>query len=416
MGKLVIAGGKKLEGEIQLQGAKNAVLPILAASLLNGGQSVISNCPALSDVSSAIEILISLGCSVEQNGNTIKVDSSQLKNHEIPDRLMREMRSSIMFLGAILARCKNAVISYPGGCEIGPRPVDLHIKALKELGVCIHEEHGFINCHSDHIVGTQIHLAFPSVGATENVMLAAAMADGETVLSNPALEPEIVDLQNFINAMGGKIKGAGTKEIRIQGVKQLHDVEYSVIPDRIVAATYLAGAAITGGDIKITHAVPDHVTAVLSVLKDMGCQIEITTDEIRLIAPDRLHPVNLIRTQVYPGFPTDAQAPIMACLAMAQGTSILAETIFENRFRHVEEMNKMGADINVDGRCAIIRGVKELKGASVMAKELRGGAALIVAGLAAYGTTEIEGVEYIDRGYQEIEKTLQKVGADIKRI
>jgi len=416
MSKFVVAGGNKLEGSVEVHGAKNAVLPILAATVLNGGKSVIHNCPNLRDVTATINILRFLGCEVTRKDSSVIVDSSAIKNDYIPDHLMREMRSSIIFLGAIVSRMKKAVISYPGGCEIGPRPIDLHLKALRQLGITIKESHGYIYCNTDKILAGDIHLDFPSVGATENIMLAAVMAEGTTIIRNAAREPEIVDLQDCLNSMGANIKGAGTSVIVIQGVSKLHDVEHTVIPDRIVACTYLAAAAITAGTVEVTNVVTEHVQAVLSAFKECGCSVYTDDHSIILKRNKPLQPIDMIRTLPYPGFPTDMQAPMMSVLTLAKGTSIITETIFENRFKHVEELRRMGADIKVDGRVAVIKGVEKLMGTSVNARDLRGGAALVLAGLAAEHITEIHGIHHMDRGYEKFEEKLSVLGADIKRV
>ncbi|MDK2798875.1 MAG: UDP-N-acetylglucosamine 1-carboxyvinyltransferase [Clostridiales bacterium] len=416
MSKIVIAGGNKLEGEIKVSGAKNTVLPILAATLLNGGKNIIHDCPDLKDVSASLQILERLGCKIQRQGKTIIVDSSSIKDYQIPDHLMREMRSSMIFLGSIIARCRKAILSYPGGCEIGPRPIDLHLKALRQLGVKTSEAHGYIYCDVDRLEANDINLRFPSVGATENTMLAAVLAKGTTIIRNVAKEPEIVDLQDYLNAMGAKISGAGTSVIKIEGVSKLHDVEHTVIPDRIVTSTYLAAAAITGGTVKVTNTNPENLQAVLAELRECGCEIYLEKNAITLSRPSVLQPVDVIRTLPYPGFPTDVQALMMAVLTLAKGTSIISETIFENRFKHVEELIRMGADIMVDGRVAVIRGVEKLTGANVNAMDLRGGAALVIAGLAAEGVTIVEGVQHIDRGYENIEDKLASLGADIKRV
>lgn len=415
MSSFVIRGGNRLEGEIDIQGAKNAVLPILAATVINGGKNVIYNCPRLRDVTNTIEVLEKLGCGVRRHKNTLIVDSSTLNSNVIDEELMRQMRSSIIFLGAIIARCKKAVVSMPGGCEIGNRPIDLHLKALKSLGVEITEAHGYINCEAPKLTGANIHLDFPSVGATENVMLAACVAEGRTVISNAAREPEIVDLERFLNRMGAKISGAGGDVIEIEGTDKLYGIEHTIIPDRIVAGTYLCAAAITGGTVILKNAEPQHLHSPINALKDMGCKIYTERKRIILTPAKRLKPLLKIRTMPYPGFPTDIQSPFMALSTVAEGTSMFIENIFENRFQHVEELVRMGADIKVDGRVAVVRGVKDLSGAKVVAKELRGGAALILAGLRASGVTEVEGSVYIDRGYEDIEKYLSLCGADIKR-
>ena len=416
MSRLVISGGNKLEGEIEAQGAKNSVLPILAATILNGGKNVIYNCPELRDVKITIEVLKSLGCDVKRVGKVLVVDSENISEYTIPDELMRQMRSSIIFLGAILARFGKAVVSLPGGCEIGNRPIDLHLKALKTLGVDITESHGYIDCTADKTHGENIHLDFPSVGATENIMLAACMAEGTTVITNAAREPEIVDLESFLNRMGAKISGAGSDVIRIEGVKKLYAVEHTIISDRIAGATYLIAGAITGGTIILRNTNPSHMGATISALKEMGCRIYSEKTRIILTAPSgRLKSAGKLLTMPYPGFPTDIQSPFMALASVAEGTCIFVENIFENRYQHVEELVRMGADIQVDGRVAVVCGVQYLSGAKVVAKELRGGAALVIAGLAAEGVTEIDNIKYIDRGYEEIEKYLSICGANIKR-
>lgn len=416
MSKLVINGGKRLEGEIDIQGSKNAVLPILAATVINGGKNVIHNCPDLRDVKITVEVLKSLGCSAEKHGNMLIVDSSEFDSEVIDESLMRQMRSSIIFLGAIIARCGRAKVSMPGGCEIGNRPIDLHLKALKKLGVNIEEEHGYINCEAKKLAGTDIHLDFPSVGATENIMLTACTAEGTTVITNAAREPEIVDLERFLNRMGAKISGAGGDVIRIDGAKKFYGIEHTIIPDRIVAGTYLCAGAATNGSIVLKNALPHHMQSMINSLKDMGCRIYTERSKIILSPHGSLKPLAKVRTMPYPGFPTDIQSPFMALCSLANGTSMFVENIFENRFQHVEELIRMGADIEVDGRVAVVHGVKRLSGAKVVAKELRGGGALVIAALAADGESEIEGTVYIDRGYECIEKYLSRCGGDIKRV
>ncbi len=416
MAKLIIKGGRRLEGEIDSQGAKNSILPILAATVLCGGKSVIHNCPELQDVRITVKILERLGCTTRRQGRVLIVDSSDISEHIIPDDLMRQMRSSIIFLGAVLTRFGRAVVSLPGGCEIGNRPIDLHIKALKMLGVEIKEEHGYIDCRMEKPHGEKIHLDFPSVGATENIMLAACMIDGETVITNAAREPEIVDLENFLNKMGAKISGAGSDVIKIVGVKKLYGVEHTIIPDRIAGATYLLAGAITGGNVILRNANPNHMGAMISTLGEMGCRIYSEKSRVILTTPSlRLKAASKLVTMPYPGFPTDIQSPFMALSSVCEGTGIFVENIFENRFQHVEELARMGADIKVDGRVAVVLGVPKLSGAKVVAKELRGGAALVIAGLSAEGITEIDNVKYIDRGYEDIEKYLSICGANIRR-
>ncbi len=417
MSKLVIQGKNPLLGEITLQGAKNSVLPILAATVLADSECIIHNCPRLRDVDKTDLVLKRLGCKVVREGNTVIINPSNFCSCQIQEDLMREMRSSIIFLGAIISRCSHAIVSMPGGCPIGLRPIDLHLKGLKELGVKITEEHGYIHCKAEKLKGANIHLSFPSVGATENIMLASVYAEGETTISNAALEPEISDLADFLNKMGAKISGAGTGHITIKGVKApLHGAEHTVIPDRIAAGTYLAAAAATDGEILLTKSQPKHMGAMLNTLSEMGCKIKCRDDSIHLKGRGNLKAINHIRTMPYPGFPTDIQSPFMALAAVAKGTSVFTETIFENRFRHVDELVRMGADIKVEGRSAVVRGTSSLSAANVVAHELRGGAALIIAALCAEGKSEIQGVEYIDRGYESIEKFLYNCNADIVRI
>lgn len=362
-----------------------------------------------------VRILESIGCGIKWEGRTLIVDSSTVSSYEVPEDLVREMRSSIIFLGSVLGRYKKVIISYPGGCPLGPRPIDLHLKALRQLGVHIKEEHGFIICEASKLVGARIHLDFPSVGATENIMLAAVLAEGMTVIHNAAKEPEIKDLQEFLNGMGAKISGASTDVIIIEGVKSLHKVEHKVIPDRIVAGTYLAAAAIAGGEIRLTNVEPNHIQAIISKLRESGCRIFEEKSSIYLKAPRELNSIDIVRTQPYPGFPTDMQAQMMSVLSVARGTSIITETVFESRYKHAEELIRMGADITIEGRTAIIKGGAELTGTTVCAKDLRGGAALIIAGLAAQGITIVEDAKHIERGYEQIEKDLNLLGASIRK-
>lgn len=416
MNKLLIEGGTPLAGEITVQGAKNAVLPILAATILAQDECVLDNCPDLRDVNKTEIILKELGCKVKRDSNTMCIDSSGISNYVIDEKLMREMRSSIILLGAIISVCNKAEMGLPGGCPIGLRPIDLHIKALKKMGVKITEEHGYLKCETDGLKGTDIHLDFPSVGATENIMLAAVRADGVTRISNAAREPEIYDLAQFLNSLGAKIRGAGTGIITIEGVKRLNGTRYKIMPDRIVAQTYLIAAMITHGNIELHDVNPSDMTSVLAILSEMGAQIKCYNDVINLKSSDTIKSVHIIKTMPYPGFPTDIQSPFMALTTIADGTSVFVENIFENRFRHVNELLRMGADIKVEGRSAVISGVKRLYGANVEAYELRGGAALVLAGLAADGISQISGVEFIDRGYDSIEANLSRCGAKIKRI
>ena len=411
-----ITGSKKLEGEVQLQGSKNSALPILAACVSVNGISVIHNCPSLTDVDAAVEILEYLGCRVTRRESALVIDSSDVKRSDIPQHLMHEMRSSIVFLAPLLSRFGSACVSTPGGCEIGLRPIDLHLNAMRKMGAVIEEESGILSCSCPNgLSGAKIVLSFPSVGATENIMIAAATAKGTTVLVNAAREPEIRDLAVYLNSCGAKIKGAGEGTIVIEGVESLHGTEHSVIPDRIVASTFMAAAAATGGKVLIKGVVPSHITPVISAFEEAGCRVDSGASRLYICAPKRLGRVQTIRTMPYPGFPTDSQAIVMAMLCTADGTSMLIENIFENRFRHVQELRKLGAKIDVEGRVAVVEGVESLKAAHVYAPDLRGGAALIVAGLAAQGVTEIENVRLIDRGWQDIEKSLRALGADIVR-
>lgn len=416
MKKLVIEGGTRIRGSLRVQGAKNSVLPILAAAILGDSPSVIENCPSIRDVESTISILQHLGCRVTREKGRIEVDPSGLSACDIPDRLMREMRSSVIFLGPIIAKLRKARVSFPGGCELGPRPIDLHISSLERLGVRFEEDYGYLNCTVDKLKGTGITLAIPSVGATENIMLAACLAEGVTTITNAAKEPEITDLQDFLNAMGADISGAGGPVIRIRGVKKLNGCVHRIIPDRIVTATYLAAAAVTGGEILLTDTQPQHLSSVLSVLEESGCELVVGQDTIHLKAPERLSSVSPIRTMPYPGFPTDALAPLMTCMSLARGSSIFIETIFHSRYKHAEELIRMGARINVEGRVAVVEGVSKLMGAKLVATDLRGGAALLLAGLAAQGVTEIEEVHLIERGYENIEENFNSLGGSVRRV
>ncbi len=416
MSVITVTGGNKLSGSVSLHGAKNSVLPILAGCTICNGVSVIHNCPALSDVEAAIRILQHLGANVVRERNTVTVDSTHISRHDIPDELMREMRSSIVFLGAIAARKGEATLSSPGGCELGPRPIDLHLSALKELGLIITEEHGLLACKCDNgLCGTELSLSFPSVGATENIILAAVTAKGVTRIHNAAREPEISDLADFLNRAGAMIHGAGSDIIEIVGVPKLRGTEHTVIPDRIEAATYLSAAAITGGHITLTNAIPAHLTPIMTVLEQAGCRLNVTNRSVCLTAPARLKRVPVIRTMPYPGFPTDAGSPLLAMLSLADGSSMFVENIFENRFRIVDELKRLGAKIHTNGRVAVVEGVRSLSGAPVKCTDLRGGAALVVAALAAVGTTQITEISHIDRGYEKLTENLSDLGARIER-
>ncbi len=417
MERLVISGETPLQGGIDVHGAKNSSLPLLAATVLCHGQTALHNCPELSDVAAACEILSYLGCQVEREGRTVLVDATNVTGGAVPDSLMREMRSSIVFLGAIAARVGHADISFPGGCELGPRPIDLHLRALRKLGLEIREDRGSLECTvSGRMKGANITLSFPSVGATENILLAAATADGTTVINNAAQEPEIADLADFLNRCGADVRGAGEGVITIRGVERLESCEHTVIPDRIVAATYLCCGAATGGNVEVRKVNTAHLAGILPIFEEMGCQVKTSNDSVRLIAPKgRLKSVRDVRTMPYPGFPTDAQAPIMAVAALADGTSVFVENIFESRYKHAAELARMGARIKLEGRVALVEGVPKLYGAQVMATDLRGGAALVAAGLAAEGQTVIQDIKHIDRGYERIEEALRSLGANIHR-
>lgn len=413
LSRIVVNGGKKLSGTVKVHGAKNAVLPILAATVMAKGEHIIRNCPELSDVSVTCEILKELGASITRCGDTLIVDTSGPMKSFIPESLMRKLRSSVIFLGAVLARKKEAKISAPGGCELGPRPIDLHIKALKELGADIKEEHGYLICRADNLIGKDIHLDIPSVGATENIMLAACSASGKTVISNAAREPEIEDLACFLNSMGACVSGAGTSTVTIVGNCQLKPSEHRVMPDRIVAATYLCAAAATGGEVTVTDVCPEHLSAILAVLSDCGCQILKENDRVMVKSPAIIKSPGSIKTMPYPGFPTDAQSLFLAMLAKSDGTTIITETIFESRFKAAGELLRMGAKISVDSRVAVVKGMNKLSGACVSAQDLRGGAALVIAALSADGCTQINSPEFIYRGYENLEENLRGLGADI---
>lgn len=416
MDAYIIKGGEKLNGSIKIEGSKNAILPILAASIINGSKSVLYNCPDLRDVSVTLSILELIGCSIKREDDKLIIDTGNIKTEEIPDKLVREMRSSVIILGAMLTRMKRVVISYPGGCEIGTRPIDLHVRGLRALGAKITESGGYLICEAERTTGADISLDFPSVGATENIMLAAVASEGTTIIRNAAREPEVMDLQGFMNLMGCKISGAGTNVIKIDGVNKFKEIEYRVIPDRIVAGTYLTMAAATRGNIEITDIVPEHISSILCKLEEMGCKLNVDKDKIELIAPRNLKSVEAIKTMPFPGFPTDLQAPFMALTTLASGTSVITENIFENRFKHVGELSRMGAKITVEGRTAIVKGVKKLHGTTVEAKDLRGGAALVTAGLAAEGETMVSGIHHVDRGYENMEGRLTSLGAKIRRV
>lgn len=414
MSQLLIKGGSRLTGETAVQGAKNSVLPILAATLLTGGQVELRNCPRLRDVDASIRILRALGCDARWEGDSLLVDTAGLNGCVIPDILMREMRSSAIFLGAILARCGQAELSYPGGCELGPRPIDLHLSGLRELGAEIDDTGGTLHCQAARLAGREIVLGLPSVGATENLMLAACGAEGTTSIANAAREPEIVDLQDFLNICGAKVSGAGTSTVTVEGGRKLHGGTFSVMPDRIVAATYLCAAASAGGDVFLRGARERELSTVAAVLREAGCRITAEEAGIACACSGRLKAVRPVRTAPYPGFPTDAQAVLMAALLRSRGATVFEENMFENRYRHVDELTRMGADIRVSGRVAVVIGAEKLYGAAVRCTDLRGGAALCVAALAAEGESRVFETCHIGRGYEDIARDLRALGADAR--
>lgn len=417
MSRLIIDGMKRLRGETSVQGSKNSALPILAATLLSGDESILHNCPDLLDVSGSVNILRYLGCDVDFSDGTLVCNSRGLNKSHIPNSLMREMRSSIIFLGALLARTGSASMCFPGGCEIGPRPIDLHLKALSEMGVEIDDDHGVFKCCTPNgLNGAQISLSFPSVGATENIMICASVAKGTTVITNAAREPEISDLADYLNSCGAKIQGAGEGTVIIDGVESLKGTRHAIIPDRIVASTLLAACAAANGRVKLVNVIPSHLGSVLSVMEECGCDIRVLGSSILADCRSRLVAPKIVRTMPYPGFPTDAQAPIMAMVSKSRGTTLFVENIFENRYLHVGGLMRMGANIKVEGRVAVVQGVEHMHGADVEAMDLRGAAALIVAALGAEGVTHLDGLKYLDRGYENIEVVLSALGGDVKRV
>ena len=413
MSEIIIEGQRRLEGTLAVQGAKNSVLPILAATLLHPGISVLHGCPRLSDVDASIRILRHLGCDARWEGDALIVDATAPTRCEVPETLMREMRSSVIFLGAIIARMGRAQLSYPGGCELGPRPIDLHLSALRTLGAQINENAGMLDCCAQKLMGNEISLAISSVGATENAILAACGAQGETLILNAAREPEIVDLQAYLNAIGCAVSGAGSSLIRVVGQQKTHAAEFKVMSDRIVAATYLSCTAAAGGEIELTGVDPRHFSTVTSALHEAGCSIVSEADRVVLRSDGQLKAVSTIRTAPYPGFPTDAQAILMAALLKSRGASVFVENIFENRYRHVDELRRMGAQISVADRVAVVTGAERLYGAHLRASDLRGGAALIVAALSAQGTSVIGDTHHILRGYEDPVRDLSALGAKI---
>jgi len=415
MSSYIIEGGHKLEGTVKISGSKNAALPILAATVLNVGKTTLYNVPNIQDTQMMFKILETLGGKVEKKNNKIIIDTSKINKFEIPEELMHKMRSSVILAGALLGRYKKAIFSYPGGCDIGSRPIDLHLRSFEKLGINVVQNYGNIICDAEKIKGEKIDLDFPSVGATENAILASVLAEGTTTITNSAREPEIIDLQNFLNKMGAKIIGAGTNEIQITGVKKLKDISYNIMPDRIETGTFLCLAVATKGNLILENTNAEHITPVITKLQEAECKIEIEKNKIKINSNKKIKALD-IKTMPYPGFPTDMQSVFSAMLTTAKGTSIIVENIFENRFKYTQELNKMGAKITVEGKSAIIRGVRKIYGANVKATDLRGGAALVLAGLSAKGITKVENIEYILRGYENFDKKLRNINANIQMI
>jgi len=414
--KLIISGGNRLQGTVRIDGAKNSALSIMAATLLTKDVCILRNVPRLTDVDIMAAVIRKLGVNVEWEGdNTLCIDSDNFNNCEAPYELVKMMRASILVMGPLLARLKRAKISLPGGCAIGARPVDYHIKGFEALGAQVEVEKGYIEAKVNKLKGDDIYLDFPSLGATENIMMAACLAEGITTIENAAKDPEVVELGRLLNKMGAKVKGLGTDLIKIEGVKELHGIDYAIIPDRIEAGTYMIAAAITGGDVLIEKADPPLLKPLIVKLEEAGVQIKLKKNLIKVIGPDRVKAVD-IKTLPFPGFPTDMQPQFMALSCVAKGTSVITETVFENRFVHTGDLIRMGADIKVEGHSTIVKGVKKLSAAPVMASDLRGGAALVLAGLVAEGTTELSRIYHLDRGYVKLEEKLNSLEADIKRV
>ncbi len=416
MERFIVSGGNQLHGTVRIGAAKNAILPIIAASLLSDGECTLEEISLLEDVKTICAVLQGLGARVEYlPPDTLKIARGEAGAFEAPYDLVRKMRASFLAMGPLLTRQHRARISLPGGCAIGTRPIDLHLKGFTAMGARIIIGHGYIEAWTDiGLHGAKVYLDYPSVGATENIIMAATLAEGITILENAAEEPEIVDLANYLNAMGARVKGAGTNIIKIEGVAALHGTTYTVIPDRVEAGTFMVAAAIAGGKIEIENILPDHVKPVIAKLRETGVTIREDSGSVTVEAAGTLQAVD-VKTLPYPGFPTDMQAQMMALLTIARGTSVLTETVFENRFMHVDELKRMGADIRIEGRSAVVRGVPALTGAQVKATDLRAGAALVLAGLAAEGETEITGIQHIDRGYVQFAEKLRALGADIRR-
>lgn len=419
MSSIEVIGGKQLKGELNIQGSKNAALPVIAATILNKGTTILKNCPKILDVYHMVKILQELGCTTSWDGNTLYVDSRNANSTSVPEESVTKMRSSILFLGSLLGRHNEVIIAYPGGCSIGKRPIDYHLKAIGKMNVkqeFIGENDAMIHCYSDQIIGADIFLEFPSVGATQNVILTAVLGRGTTRIFNAAREPEVVEVCNYLIAAGARICGKGTAFIEIEGVSQLHDVEFRLSADRIVAGTYMAAVAAAGGDVIFNNTPTCYIESTLRVLKRIGCNIDTSEDRVTIHSRQKLLPIDLLKTQPYPGFPTDMQSQILSVLCLADGVSTISEEIFESRFQNVNDLKKMGAQITVDAKenKAIIIGVKQLQGAVVEAHDLRGGAALVIAGLAAKGTTIVRNATSIERGYEDICRDLAAIGAQTR--
>ena len=412
----LVRGGERIQGEMRVGTAKNAVLPMMAASILADTPSSLLRCPHIEDVESMRGILKCLGCDSRWDGDALTIESDRLRSGEMPEKLSKRVRSSIFLLGPVLGRLRRAAVVYPGGCEIGLRPIDLHLSGLRRMGVEISEKGGVLHCDGSRMHAADVHLDYPSVGATENVMMAAVLTPGRTTVTNAAREPEIESLQDYINAMGGSVRGAGTPTVVIDGVEKLHGAASEPMFDRIAAGTYLCAAAITGGEITLRGVAPRHMTAVLQKLREMGCGIREGADTLSLRAPRRLKAFDTLQTQPHPGFPTDMQSQMMALAAVAEGSSVIVENVFENRFALAGDLNRMGANIRIAGRAALIQGVERLNGVHAAARDLRGGAALVLAALAAEGETLISDVRLIDRGYERMENALSGLGASIRRV
>lgn len=416
MEKIIVRGGKRLSGTVVVEGAKNAVLPVIAASLLaSEGKSIIRNVPTLSDVYTIGEVLRHLNARVQFENKTVYVDASNELQNEAPFEYVRKMRASVLVMGPLLARQGKARVALPGGCAIGSRPINLHLKGFEAMGASVEVGNGYIEASAKQLKGAKIYLDFPSVGATQNIMMAAVLAQGTTIIENCAKEPEIVDLANYLNKMGAVVKGAGTATIKIEGVERLYGADHTIIPDRIEAGTFMVAGAITGGNIFVHGAVPEHLAALVSKLEEMNVEIIEEKDGLRVIGPEKLKAVDL-KTMPYPGFPTDMQSQMMALLLCAEGTSVITETVFENRFMHVEEFRRMNSNIKIEGRSVIIEGPCNLQGAEVAATDLRAAAALIIAGLRAEGYTRVTELKHLDRGYLDFHQKLQQLGADIERV